>query len=158
MTTLFTFINLAYTTSFASGNNSPCPNQIAGSWTLTTANLTINGTTTFPYGSNPQGILTNTPAPDYTFVEELGARNYTPGNSYSMSQANAGTYQIDENGAFLGRTTLSSTIASNVGTGETTAVFNLTRDGNTLVEVYKPVPGTVVAVVWTKFIPGSTSF
>ena len=136
-------------------NSAACLNQIAGSWTLTIANLTNNGTTTSPYGDDPQGLLINTPAPDFTFMEELNARPgvVNPG----PSQANAGTYTVDERGAFTGRTTLASTIASNVGVSESNAIFQLVREGDTLVETYEAGPGIVVRVVWTKFVPGSTS-
>lgn len=157
MASLTAIASIASATVFTSGDTTSCPNQIAGSWSLTSASVTINGSTVLPYGNNPQGFLINTPAPDYTFMEELGARNYTPGNDFSSAQASAGTYSIDEYGAFATRTTLTSTVPTDVGVSETTAIFNLTRVGDTLVEILKPTDGTEVRAVWSKFVPGSTS-
>lgn len=144
--------------SLATRGNSPCPNQIAGSWTLTSSNVTTNGTTIEALGPNPQGLLINMPAPDYTFSEEINTRpNFTPVIDVPTAQSNVGTYTVDENGVFTGRTTLASTIPGNIGVTETSQIFTLTPVGDTLLEIYTPVEGTVVYVVWTRFVPGSTS-
>lgn len=136
--------------------------DFVGSWTLFYANTTINNVTDEePYGPNPQGLLIYTPAPGYTWSEEINARNYTANSTYPAPQSNVGNYQVSDNGTYLGRCTLASTVATNIGICEPAAELNLIKiqydGGEALYQHFVPYDGVVIDVIWKKFVPGSTS-
>lgn len=131
-------------------------NWLAGTWTLTYANTTSNGTTTVPYGDMPMGFLFMTPRPDLTWIEELGAAPNT--SSTYGAQSSAGYYEMSRDGQYQGRTTLASTISTNVGLSETSEVLGFKRHGNELVQTYLPIPGVTVIAIWTKWVPGTKTY
>ena len=75
----------------------------------------------------------------------------------AAAQSNAGTYVVDENGAFVNRTTLASTIPSNIGLSENTTVFRLERlNATALFQTIFADSYTTGYGIWTRFVPGST--
>ena len=135
------------------------PNPIAGTWQLYSVNVTADGVISYPYGPDPQGFIILTPAPDYTFMEELNASNATlAANATSYpAQANAGVYGLYENGTYGGRTVYTSTIPANEGVFTPAEVLDLSVQGDFLVQLQLPAPGVVAHALWKRYVPGSLS-
>lgn len=140
-------------------------NKIAGTWLLQSANQTSGNSTSYPYGKDPQGWLIFTPAPDYTFMEEINARNlplFPNGNItagtcaqdaeiVAMTQSNAGVYWVDESGDFAGQITVASTVPNYVNVTTSLEKLNLTVVGDDMIENFEPVEGFFLKVLWKRF-------
>jgi hypothetical protein len=132
-------------------------NDIVGTWTLTYANQTANGTTTFPFGPDPHGFLFNMAAPALTWIEEVQPTDQA--ESEQPAQSSAGYYNVDKNGCYLGRGIVSSTIVADVGNYSPSSVLDLIRiDENTLLEQFYPAEGVHIMAIWSKWVPGTTEY
>jgi hypothetical protein len=132
-------------------------NDIVGTWTLTYANQTANGQTTLPFGPNPHGFLFITGAPDLTWIEEVEPTD--PSESQQPAQSSAGYYKVDGKGDYLGRGIVSSTVANADGVYSPASVLNLIRiDHNTILQQYYPAQGVHIMAIWTKWVPGTTTY
>nr|POE73053.1 hypothetical protein CFP56_30992 [Quercus suber] len=146
----------------------PVHNQVAGTWSVVTANITSNGTTTAAFGPYPTGILIF--APTLYFSEVISVdpttlphfasdTDRTSGSAEQNAAVIAGTlgqvgqYTVDEQGRFASEVILLSTYPNWIGLHRTTRMLNETaiEGGRFLRERLQDVGSEVVVeILWKR--------
>lgn len=138
------------------------PNKVIGTWRMTAATVEVSGTTSFPYGPEPQGKLVFTS--DLHFVEFLHdpriprfKSNERGGGTDEENRAvMAGTlalygrYTVDADGNFSGNTVEGSSFPNWIGDIRTTNELTMMVDGNRMTENFQRPGGAKVMIIWER--------
>ncbi|WP_037461055.1 lipocalin-like domain-containing protein [Skermanella stibiiresistens] len=137
-------------------------NKVVGTWQMTAATVEVNGTTSLPYGSEPQGKLVFTS--DLHFVEFLHdpriprfkSNERGKGTDEENRAVMAGTlalygrYTVDARGDFSGNTVEGSSFPNWIGDVRTTNELKMEVDGNRMIEKFQRPGGAKVTIVWER--------
>ena len=138
------------------------PNEVAGTWTMVSAQIDPGGRNQPAYGPRPSGMLVFTE--DMHFVEVLtdstvpkfasNVRGDGTNDENRKAMAGSigffGSYTVDDRGEFSGNRVDGSTFPNWVGDVRTRKELRLTVDGDRMTEAFQRPDGTRIAIVYER--------
>jgi hypothetical protein len=138
------------------------PNKVVGTWQMTAATVEVNGTTSLPYGPEPQGKLVFTS--DMHFVEFLHdpriprfkSNERGSGTDEENRAVMAGTlalygrYTVDADGNFTGNTVEGSSFPNWIGDVRTANELTMVVEGDRMIENFRRPGGAKVVITWVR--------
>lgn len=164
--TMIASVTIAMVLSIVTPAAAQTPNKVAGTWRMISATVEVNGSTLFPYGKEPQGMLVFTC--DLHFVEFIHDPRIPRFKSnkrgsgtdeenrtvMASSLALYGQYTVDANGDFSGNTVEGSSFPNWIGDFRTTNELTMTVEDNRMVENFQRPEGAKVTIIWKRAKPG----
>ena len=138
------------------------PNKVAGTWTMVSARIDLNGRNRPAYGPKPSGmlvftegmhfveVLTDSTVPKFASNVRGDGTNEENRKAMAGSIGFFGSYTVDGNGEFSGNRVDGSTFPNWVGDVRTRKELGLTVDGDRMTEAFQRPDGTRIAIVYER--------
>jgi hypothetical protein len=138
------------------------PNKVVGTWRPISATVEVNGVTSLPYGSEPQGMLVFTSDMHFVLllrdprIPRFASNERGQGTNEENKAAMAGTlalsgrYSVDPAGNFSGNVVEGSNFPNWIGDVRTTKELTMVIQGDRLIENFQRPGGAKVTIVWER--------